>query len=142
MIRPWHPKRDRSAELRWPAPAAHERSWFVAPAAAAGDLRMSWAVEDQGVTVGRISLREMTSDQARLGIYLSPLVVGRGLGTQALQSFLPSVAFCQLGLQRVVLDVAALNQRAVRCYRGVGFRQTGQELRGELLMLHMERTRR
>jgi len=88
--------------------------------------RVYYAVEDEfNELIGRISLREIEGQKsARLGIGFSPQVVGRGYGTEALQTFLEHY-FVDLGFQRMVLDVAAVNRRAVRCYERCGFRREG-----------------
>ena len=85
-----------------------------------------YAIENcAGALVGHISLREiMPASQARLGIGLAPGEVGRGYGTEALQTFLPYY-FDVLGFERLVLDVAASNVRAVRAYERVGFKRYG-----------------
>ena len=48
-----------------------------------------------------------------------------GYGTEALRSFLDHF-FQEMGFDRLLLDVAATNLRAVRTYRSLGFRQVGQ----------------
>lgn len=88
--------------------------------------RVYYAVENEfNELIGRISLREIEGQaSARLGIGFSPTVVGCGYGTEALQTFLEHY-FLDLGFQRMVLDVAAVNRRAVRCYERCGFRREG-----------------
>jgi RimJ/RimL family protein N-acetyltransferase/protein associated with RNAse G/E len=82
-----------------------------------------------GELVGHISLREiMPASQARLGIGLAPGEVGKGYGTEALRSFLPYY-FDVLGFERMVLDVAAANVRAVRAYERVGFKRYSDHFR-------------
>ena len=85
--------------------------------------RYAWAVEDTlGRLIGRISLREVDdyAREARLGISLGAPYVGLGLGTEAMRVFL-DYYFGEFGFERMVLDVAAFNQRAVRCYERLGF---------------------
>jgi RimJ/RimL family protein N-acetyltransferase len=50
---------------------------------------------------------------------------GRGLGTEATQLMLEH-AFTRLGLHRVGLSAFAFNERALRAYRKVGFREEGR----------------
>ena len=50
--------------------------------------------------------------------------MGQGYGSEALQVFL-RYYFGRLGFQRMVLDVAAINVRAVRCYERCGFERVG-----------------
>ena len=104
----------------------HWYSSFDAPS-----TRRTWAVDDRaGRLVGRISLREIDTrhGRARLGITFGAPYVGRGLGSEALAIFL-DYYFDELGFQTMVLDVAAPNQRAVRCYEHLGFRYVGGDWR-------------
>jgi diamine N-acetyltransferase len=88
--------------------------------------RVYYAVEDENHDlIGRISLREIEGhESARLGIGFGPDYVGQGYGTEALEIFVRHF-FADLGFERLVLDVAAVNHRAVRCYEHCGFRQVG-----------------
>jgi len=93
--------------------------------------RVYYAVEDEtGRLIGRISLREIRPHwSARLGIGFGAHFVGQGYGTEALQVFL-RYYFEVLGFERMVLDVAAINERAIRCYLHCGFKKTGEAYRG------------
>jgi hypothetical protein len=83
---------------------------------------------DQRV-IGRLSLREVQGRvSARLGIHLGADYVDSGYGTEALRLFL-SHYFRSLGFQRLDLDVAAINERAIHVYRKLGFRRTGSHYR-------------
>jgi RimJ/RimL family protein N-acetyltransferase len=96
-----------------------------------GSARRSWAVEDRShQLMGRISLREIDEQrgQARLGVTFGPHFVGQGLGTDALRLFI-DYFFTELGFRRMVLDVAAPNLRAVRCYERLGFRYVSSDWR-------------
>jgi RimJ/RimL family protein N-acetyltransferase len=53
-----------------------------------------------------------------------PELRGRGLGTQLVRALL-KVAFEELALHRLSLNVFDFNQAAIRCYEGVGFRREG-----------------
>jgi RimJ/RimL family protein N-acetyltransferase len=85
--------------------------------------RVYYAVDNEShELIGRISLREIDGQRsARLGIGFGPDYVDQGYGTEALQVFL-EYFFSDLGFERMVLDVAAANQRALRCYKRCGFR--------------------
>ena len=86
-------------------------------------IRRAWAIEDrQGTLIGRISLREIDqrSGRARLGISVAAPYVSQGLGSEALRVFLNHF-FVELNFTVMVLDVAAFNRRAVRCYARLGF---------------------
>lgn len=82
-----------------------------------------------GQVIGRLSLRHIVPQQrAVLGIALGSEWVGQGYGTEALRGFLPYY-FDVLGFKVMRLDVAAPNQRAVRCYEKCGFVRTGAQFR-------------
>lgn len=93
--------------------------------------RYAWAVEDgAGRLIGRISLREIDQRgaSARLGISLAQPYVGQGLGTEALALFLDHY-FGPMGFATMRLNVAAVNQRAVRSYEKLGFAYVESEWR-------------
>ncbi|NTU85162.1 MAG: GNAT family N-acetyltransferase [Chloroflexales bacterium] len=138
-LRPWH-RGDTLAQELWPRYTEPFSSlWNIPRQITYEDLagrswsgqRYAWAVEDSyRRLIGRISLREVDTVQAsaRLGISLSQPYVSQGLGTEALVLFLDHY-FGPLGFERMVLDVAAFNRRAVRCYERLGFRYLESEWR-------------
>lgn len=93
----------------------------------ADPTRRLYTIEDEdGQVIGSLTLREIEGRRsARLGITLGADYVSRGYGTEALRIFLDHY-FETMGFGQMVLDVAATNQRAVRAYRSLGFRQVGQ----------------
>ena len=94
-------------------------------------LRRTWAVEDRsGRLIGRISLRDIDNRRlrARLGITFGAPYIGQGLGTEALACFL-DYYFSDFGMELMVLDVAAPNERAVRSYQRLGFSHAGSDWR-------------
>lgn len=141
VIRPWQ-RRDEDLADQWPSYGDPFESIWNLPRTASTDdswggrleigaARRSWAVENEaGRLIGRISLREIDErrGQARLGVTFGAPFVGQGLGTDALVLFL-NYFFSDLGFQTMVLDVAAPNKRAVRCYRRLGFRHVGSDWR-------------
>ena len=58
-----------------------------------------------------------------MGIALHPAYVGRGLGPRILRAFAEVLA--GEGIQRLRLEVAGFNHRAIGAYRGAGFVETG-----------------
>jgi len=92
-----------------------------------GDFRIFVILDHGENVVGRLSIREIDNHrrQARLGIALDPALVGQGLGTDAVTAFL-GFYFEQLRFEELVLDVAAHNLRARRCYEKCGFQYTGE----------------
>lgn len=110
------------------------RLWFVIERRADGQV------------IGTISLREIVRHiSARLGISLGADFVDQGYGSEALRLFLPYY-FHRLGFQRLFLDVAATNRRAIHVYEKFGFRRTGSHYRyipehEDLSFLQQERYR-
>lgn len=91
-------------------------------------LRLELAIDDSaGMLLGRMHLRDIRLDlgEARLGIVLAPAFVGCGYGGAALGLFLPYF-FGTLGFRRMVLDVQASNERAIRLYQRLGFQPVGE----------------
>jgi len=137
-IRPWR-RADTLMQERWPRYSEPFSSlWNIPrPYHSSYDDQFwtgateAWAIElRSGQLIGRLSLREIDRKQqsARLGISLAQPYVGQGLGGEALRLFL-AYYFGSLGFQRMVLDVAAFNQRAVRCYQRLGFVELRSEWR-------------
>jgi RimJ/RimL family protein N-acetyltransferase len=89
--------------------------------------RRLFAVENEtGQVIGSLTLRDIDGlRSARLGITLGADFSSQGYGTETLRIFLEAF-FGMMGFGRMDLDVAATNQRALRCYRSLGFRQVGQ----------------
>jgi aminoglycoside 6'-N-acetyltransferase len=61
---------------------------------------------------------------ASIDIYVDPAVHGRGVGTDAVRT-LASYLVDDEGFHRLVIDPAADNAAAIRCYEKVGFRPVG-----------------
>ncbi len=61
---------------------------------------------------------------ASLDIYVDPAVHGRGIGTDAVRTLARHLV-ADLGFHRLVIDPAADNDAAIRCYEKVGFRPVG-----------------
>ncbi|NLG52108.1 MAG: GNAT family N-acetyltransferase [Chloroflexi bacterium] len=87
-----------------------------------------WAIAqtDSDVCVGHVGLYSI--DQrvrvADFGILLSPTVWGKGLGTEC-SRFAVEYGFDALNLNRIQLRVLTTNQRAIRLYHSLGFRDEG-----------------
>jgi RimJ/RimL family protein N-acetyltransferase len=89
--------------------------------------RVYYAVDNEAdMLIGRLSLRDIKKRaSARLGIGFGPQYVGQGYGTEALGLFL-RYYFQEMRFERMVLDVAAVNVRAVRCYERCGFKHVDE----------------
>ena len=61
---------------------------------------------------------------ANIDVYLDPALHGRGLGTDAVRT-LARHLIAEHGYHRLVIDPAADNAAAIRCYSKVGFRPVG-----------------
>ncbi|WP_137981032.1 GNAT family N-acetyltransferase [Streptomyces violaceusniger] len=86
-----------------------------------------WTIEDEGAVIGLIQWSaEADPDyrHASIDIYLDPAVHGRGLGTDAVRT-LARHLIADHGHHRIVIDPAADNTAAIRCYGKVGFRPVG-----------------
>lgn len=112
------PRRSRADHLRWFEWRSRDPS------------RRLYAVEDQeGYVIGSLTLREIDCRRsARLGITLGADYVSKGYGSEALRLFV-DYYFEEMDFDRLVLDVCATNLRAVRTYRALGFRVTGERYR-------------
>ncbi|HET9673784.1 MAG TPA: GNAT family protein [Gaiellaceae bacterium] len=106
--------------------------------------RFFLARDDAGDVLGFYYFEERP-DAVEIGLGLRPDLTGRGLG---LQFFLDGVSFAKhtFGEKRVVLNVAAFNDRAITVYRRAGFRETGRHMRrfdrwGEVEFVEMEEER-
>lgn len=78
----------------------------------------------RGLVVGNCHV-EVHGTNAMLGIVIGdPLSREHGLGTEVI-GMLARFAFDELGVHRIFLGVMAENERAIRCYRKVGFVECG-----------------
>ncbi len=141
QVRPWQ-RRDTNAQDSWPPYTDTFNTLWNIPRTttfsdddvlwfSSADGRRVWAIEDERQRlIGRISLREidLQARRARLGISLGSPYLGQGLGTEALALFL-DYFFGPLDFQMMLLDVAAFNRRAVRCYEYLGFQCVGTDWR-------------
>ena len=112
--------------------SSHSSDNYVRFQAQADDPSRRWyAVEDlSGHLIGRLSLRQISQRKsARLGITLGADYAGQGYGTDAIRTFL-AYYFLELGFETLYLDVAAPNERAIRCYEKCGFEYIGSHYRG------------
>jgi aminoglycoside 6'-N-acetyltransferase len=100
-------------------------------AAVADDLAQAdvetFVIEHEGRVVGAIQWQAETEPDYRhasIDIYLDPAVHGRGLCTDAVRTLARHLIVDQ-GHHRLVIDPAADNAAAIRCYSKVGFRPVG-----------------
>jgi aminoglycoside 6'-N-acetyltransferase len=84
-------------------------------------------IEVDGAVAGGIQYTEVSDPMyhsAGIDIYLSGQWQGRGLGAEAL-TLLVRFLLRERQHHRLVIDPAAANERAIRCYQSVGFRPVG-----------------
>ena len=84
-------------------------------------------IEVDGQVVGGIQYGEEIDPDYRhagIDIFLATAAHGQGLGAEAIR-LLAGYLIRERGHHRLVIDPAADNERAIRCYRAVGFRPVG-----------------
>lgn len=94
---------------------------------ASTDLHLLAIEDDVGVVIGAIQWEaeeEPDYRHASIDIYLDPSRHGRGLCTDAVRTLVRYLLKVQR-FHRVVIDPAADNGAAIRCYEKVGFRPVG-----------------
>jgi aminoglycoside 6'-N-acetyltransferase len=87
----------------------------------------TFVIEQDGRVAGAIQWHaedEPDYRHAGIDIYLDPALHGRGLGTDAIRT-LARHLITDHGHHRLVIDPAADNAAAIRCYTKVGFRPVG-----------------
>lgn len=87
----------------------------------------TFVIEHDGRVAGAIQWSaedEPDYRHAGIDIYLDPALHGRGLGTDAVRT-LARHLIADLGHHRLVIDPAADNAAAIRCYSKAGFRPVG-----------------
>lgn len=104
--------RDEDASPKWP---------FDDPSA------IRFAVLVEKVVRGMVQYGEEEEPDYRhasIDIFLDPAIHGRGAGRDAVATLARHLVHAQ-GHHRLVIDPAADNQAAIRCYSAVGFRPVG-----------------
>lgn len=86
-----------------------------------------WVVDLGGDVVGFVQASEETDSEYRhagLDLFLHPSVHGRGLGQDVVRT-VSRYLIADREHHRLVIDPAAANARAIRCFEAVGFRRVG-----------------
>ena len=87
----------------------------------------AFAIEHDGELVGLGQIYEHSNPEFRyagIDLFLDPRLHGRGLGRDAVRT-LARWLVEERGHHRIVIDPAAANEKAIRCYEAVGFRRVG-----------------
>ena len=100
------------------------------------------AHDEHGALVGFFYFEAKHAGAVEIGLGLRPELVGKGLG---LEFFRAGVDFAHrtFGPTRVILNVAAFNERAITVYERGGFHRTGEHVRrfdrfGEVPFVELE----
>jgi aminoglycoside 6'-N-acetyltransferase len=110
--------RDPSVARWWP---------FVDESTLLDKTQRTWAVEHEGALAGLAQAWEEDDPEFRhagIDLYLGAEHQGRGLGVDVVRT-VARYLLHDLGHHRLVIDPAAANERAIRCYERVGFRRVG-----------------
>ncbi|MBX5463970.1 MAG: GNAT family N-acetyltransferase [Clostridia bacterium] len=129
-IRPRRPG-EEALIARWQADPAVEY-WLGHPRRGRYDLmerlpHRVWMIERSGEPIGYLGLYDLDEDDrsAEMQICIGRTDLwGRGIGREAIRQMLEQVS-ADPSVRRIHLRVFADNERAIRCYRAVGFRLEG-----------------
>jgi RimJ/RimL family protein N-acetyltransferase len=102
-----------------------------------GDFGPEWPFDDpdltcyaillEGEVLGLVQYAEESDPDYRhaaIDIFVDPEVHGRGIGRDAVRTLARHLLH-ERGHHRLVIDPAADNEAAIRCYEAVGFRRVG-----------------
>ena len=134
VLRPLRPEDEPAIVAVLAAPANAEwwpgydedrarREYFTEP----DGESVAYAIVHGGEVVGMIQSYEETDPDYRhagIDVTLAPTATDRGLGTDAVRTLARHLLTTE-GHHRLVIDPAAANGRAIRCYEKVGFRPVG-----------------
>ncbi len=88
---------------------------------------LSFAIVSEDEVAGMIQFYEELDDEFRhagMDLFLGTPFQDRGLGTAAVRT-MARYLIRERGHHRLIIDPAAQNERAIRCYEKVGFRRVG-----------------
>ncbi|MBA3788129.1 MAG: GNAT family N-acetyltransferase [Actinobacteria bacterium] len=88
---------------------------------------LSFAIVSEGEVAGMIQLYEELDEEFRhagMDLFLGTQFQDRGLGTDAVRT-MARYLVRERGHHRLIIDPAADNERAIRCYEKIGFRRVG-----------------
>lgn len=82
--------------------------------------KQQWLVKKDATPVGVVNITSQANQPPELGMYVSPTLLGKGIGSWMLENFLYFL-FHEEKLPVVKLEVFANNQPALRLYEKFGF---------------------
>lgn len=85
-------------------------------------LTFSMVTKDTNEFIGNCGFNEIQDNSGVIGIFLSPKFQNIGLGTEAITELI-RFGFEDLNLEEIRLVVFSHNERAIRCYQKLGFRE-------------------
>lgn len=102
------------------------REWIEAHRKRSNEVIWTIARAEDNACLGHAGLYDVDQRvrSAELGILIGPPAWGQGIGKKCV-AFLLDYGFGELNLNRVWLSVLATNERALRLYQSMGFRQEG-----------------
>jgi RimJ/RimL family protein N-acetyltransferase len=119
-----------AAQPPYPVSRVQEEEWIREAVTQTRPPEITYAIETlaDGRHIGSVSLHRVgnTAHHSELGIVIGDKTYwNRGFGTDAITTML-RLGFEELNLNRVWLEVAADNARAIACYRKCGFIEEGR----------------
>lgn len=95
----------------------------------AGRSKYFSVLDYEGRLLGFIGFKDISyiRRSALLGIVFDPKEVSKGLGTRALDDLL-DYYFYSMNMRKLYLEVNSWNDRAIKSYKKVGFKETGRKL--------------
>ena len=103
------------------------RAWLTARSQAADVVFFVIADQTSNHALGYVQLLDMdlSHGSGRLGICIGPQAQGRGCGSETL-TLLANYVHEVFGLRKIVLEVLASNDGAIRLYQRHGYREVGK----------------
>ena len=86
------------------------------------DYTFSMINRSTGEFIGNCSLHDIENRSGEIGIFIAPNFQDIGLGTEAITELI-RIGFFELNLDEIRLIVLSHNDRAIRCYRRLGFEE-------------------
>ncbi len=91
------------------------------------DFTFSMVTKDTDEFIGNCGFNEIHDNGGVIGIFISPKFQNIGLGTEAITELI-RFGFEDLNLEEIRLVVFSHNERAIRCYQKLGFREYKRKL--------------
>ena len=91
------------------------------------DYTFSMITRDTEEFIGNCGFNELEENFGIIGIFLNPRFQNIGLGTEAITELI-RIGFEELNLDEIRLVVYSHNERAIRCYQRLGFREYRRDI--------------